>query len=482
MLRIHCFFLFWCLAYAAQAQTPVTISELPRPLYWTNQPVRFKAEPSFVRITAGAKTDLYRAPDASYQTHNAVRLMMEADPDFTFDARISHAFTQKWDGGALLLEADSLNWVKFCFEKDYTGAHRVVSVATQGFSDDNNSIALPGKSAYYRMAKKGDNVLLYCAADGKNYFLVRSLRVAPGKQWRVGLLAQSPEGKENSVSFSQLHYRARAPIDAFSNEEWVQLFNGKDLTGWDIKIMGQPLNDNYKNTFRVENGMLRVSYDEYKTFDDKYGHIYYKKPFSHYLLRATYRFLGEQTPGGAVWNVRNSGIMFHSQSAASLDFDQPFPVSLEAQFLGGLGKGERHTANLCTPGTEVEMDGKLNTSHCIDSKSKTYDGDQWVTVELLVLGDSLIRHSIDGQVVMEYAKPRIGETAPITGVDFLNAEYKKKSGTPLKSGYIALQAESHAIDFKQVELLNLKGCMNPQCEHYRTYFVEPAKCVCTKNP
>lgn len=471
---------FLLLALGSQAQHSVDLPAFPRPLNWVNQPLRFKAEAGKVLITAGPKTDVYRAPDSSYRTATAVRLMMDADPDFTLEARVNHAFAQKWDGGALFLEADSLNWVKFCFEKDYTGAHRVVSVATQGFSDDNNALALPGKTAFFKMAKKGDNVLLYCATDGKNYFLVRNLRVAPNKHWRVGLLAQSPEGKENTVTFSHLRYRARAPLDAFANEHWEQLFNGKDLQGWDIKITNRALNDNYKNTFRVENNMLRVCYDQYKTFDDKYGHLYYKKPYSHYLLRATYRFTGDQTPGGAVWNVRNSGIMVHSQSAGSLDFDQAFPVSLEMQLLGGLGKGERHTANLCTPGTEVEMNGQLNTSHCIDSRSKTYDGDQWVTVEILVLGDSLIRHNVEGQTVLEYSKPRIGESAPLTGIDFLNTEFKKKSGMPLRSGYIALQAESHAIDFKQVELLNLKGCRNPKCEHFRPYFVESAKCVCNK--
>jgi hypothetical protein len=142
-------------------------------------------------------------------------------------------------------------------------------------------------------------------------------------------------------------------------ENWVSLFNGKNLEGWDIKIAGQKINDNYKNTFRVEDSMLRIVYDDYKTFDDKYGHLYYKKPYSYYILRYQYRFRGSQTPGGETWNVRNSGVMIHSQSAKSLTINQNFPVSLEVQLLGGLGTGERHTGNLCTPGTQVHIDGKL---------------------------------------------------------------------------------------------------------------------------
>jgi hypothetical protein len=267
-------------------------------------------------------------------------------------------------------------------------------------------------------------------------------------------------------------------------EEWIQLFNGKNLENWDIKIAGHEVNDNYKNTFRVEDGMLRIVYDEYQTFDEKYGHIYYNKPFSYYKLRFEYRFTGNQTKGGASWNVRNSGIMFHSQSAQSNSKNQHFPVSLEIQTLGGLGKGERHTANLCTPGTQVYMNGKLNDNHCIDSKSKTYDGDQWVVIEAIVLGDSLIQHMMDGQVVLEYEKPIIG--GGFTGKNsswkaggFDNGdEWDKRAGTPLKEGYIALQAESHPIDFRKVELLNLKGCTDPKALNFKSYYLKSDNSEC----
>ncbi|HEY1056956.1 3-keto-disaccharide hydrolase [Emticicia fontis] len=269
-------------------------------------------------------------------------------------------------------------------------------------------------------------------------------------------------------------------------EEWQSLFNGKDLTGWDIKIAGQDLNDNYKNTFRVEDGMLRIAYDEYQEFDGKFGHLYYNQPFSYYKLRFTYRFVGNQTKGGASWNVRNSGVMLHSQSAASNSKGQDFPVSLELQLLGGLGKGERHTANLCTPGTQVYMNGKLNTQHCIDSWSKTYDGDQWVTVEALVLGDSLIQHIIDGKVVFAFEKPQVG--GGFVGKDYswkeahvddaAAQEWIKKDGTALTEGYIALQAESHPIDFKNIELLNLKGCMDPKALNFKSYYLKADNSLC----
>lgn len=267
-------------------------------------------------------------------------------------------------------------------------------------------------------------------------------------------------------------------------EDWQPLFNGKDLKGWDIKIAGHKVNDNYKNTFIVEDNMIRVNYKEYKNFTTEYGHMYYNKPFSHYRLRLKYRFTGNQVPGGASWNVRNSGIMLHSQSAASLGLDQDFPVSLEMQYLGGLNAGERTTGNLCTPGTIVDINGVTTEEHCINSTSKTYDGDQWVSAEAIVLGDSIIHHIIDGQVVLTFTNPKVGGGYVSKDHDFKaghfsnGEEWVKKDNTPLRSGYIALQAESHPIDFKDIEILNLKGCMDPKAINYKSYYQSPDKKSC----
>lgn len=265
-------------------------------------------------------------------------------------------------------------------------------------------------------------------------------------------------------------------------ENWLSLFNGKDLDGWDIKFSGHEINDNYNNTFQVEDGMIRVVYDEYEKFDDKYGHMYYEKPFSYYKIRFDYRFLGEQTPGGESWNVRNSGIMLHSQSAKSNDLHQDFPVSIEIQLLGGLGKGPRTTGNLCTPGTQVVFNDKLDFTHCISSNSKTYDGDRWVHVEAIILGDQSITHIVEKDTVLVYEKPQITtsyldddwDRYGVTSKDY----WKKISGKLLSEGYIAIQAESHAIDFKNIELLNLCGCMDKKAKNYKPYYVKEDNSLC----
>jgi len=245
-------------------------------------------------------------------------------------------------------------------------------------------------------------------------------------------------------------------------EEWISLFNGKDLTGWDIKIAGSELNNNYKNTFVVDSGILKVDYSAYEKFNNEFGHIFYKTPYSHYKLRLEYRFVGKQCPEGPGWANRNSGVMIHCQSPASIGKGQSFPVSIEVQFLGGLGDGERPTGNLCTPGTLVDFEGKPYTDHCLNSKSKTYAGDTWIKAEIVVLGDSLVQHIINGDTVITYTKTRIGggyvrKESGSAEVDLADSlEWAKKEGMPLKEGYISLQAESSPVHFRKVELLNLE--------------------------
>lgn len=238
------------------------------------------------------------------------------------------------------------------------------------------------------------------------------------------------------------------------SNKWIKLFNGKDLKDWNIKIRNHKLNENYNNTFRVEDGLLKVRYDQYDNFNELFGHIFYKKKFSAYLLVLEYRFIGEQVKGGPGWAVRNNGAMLHCQSPQSMELDQDFPISLEEQLLGGNGKAERTTANLCTPGTNVILNKNLFTTHCTNSSSKTFPGDVWVHVEALVLGDSIIKHIVETDTVLVYEKPQYD------GRDKWVIKMGLKDGGLIKEGYISFQAESHPCDFRKIELFNLQPYMN----------------------
>ena len=235
-------------------------------------------------------------------------------------------------------------------------------------------------------------------------------------------------------------------------QEWIQLFNGKDLTGWTPKIRGHELGDNYGDTFRVKDGCLVVSYDKYKPADsismdgkekpswEKFGHLFYKDSFSHYVLRVEYRFVGDQILNGPNWAFRNNGLMLHGQDPTKMLKDQKFPVSIEVQLLGGKGKRKPSTLNLCTPGTNVVMNGELFKKHCTSSSSETFLGDQWVTVEVEVRGSEVVRHKVNGKVVLEYTEPQY---------DPRDADAKRLiAGEELKisSGTISLQSESHPTE------------------------------------
>ncbi len=236
-----------------------------------------------------------------------------------------------------------------------------------------------------------------------------------------------------------------------AEENWIQLFNGKDLNNWQIKFKGHELGDNYNNTFRVEDGILHVSYENWDEWNGAFGHIFYNGEFSHYLLRVEYRFVGDQVKNGPGWAFRNNGLMIHGQPAETMELDQDFPTSIEVQLLGGSGTGERSTMNLCTPGTNVVMDSVLIEQHCINSKSKTYNGDQWVSVEVEVHGGEVIRHFVDGEEVMHYEQPQL-DPRDATYDKLLNLYGDKM----LTKGTISLQAESHSTDFRKIELLVLE--------------------------
>ncbi|HPF14224.1 MAG TPA: DUF1080 domain-containing protein [Planctomycetota bacterium] len=236
-----------------------------------------------------------------------------------------------------------------------------------------------------------------------------------------------------------------APV---AQERWVPLFNGRNLDGWQPKITGFELGDNFGQTFRVEDGLLKVRYDAYDQFDGHYGHLFFDAPFSNYDLLVEYRFVGEACPGGAGWAWRNSGVMIHSQAPQTMRVDQDFPVSIEVQTLGSTQDDQRPTANLCTPGTNVHMNGALHTQHCTNSTSPPQFDDQWVRMRVEVRGGEVIRHFVDDALVLEYTQPTL-DTRDADAAQLL------AGGQPelLTSGYLCLQSESFPVDFRRVEIL-----------------------------
>ncbi len=249
-------------------------------------------------------------------------------------------------------------------------------------------------------------------------------------------------------------------------EEWIQLFNGENLDGWIPKIRGFAAGENAYQTFRVEDGLLQVRYDQYPSFDETFGHLFYDQFFDYYKLRVVYRTVGDQVANGPGWALRNNGMMLHCQHPNNMGLNQDFPISIEVQLLGDDGSGKRSTANLCTPGTNVYYQGQFDTRHCINSTSKTYPHEEWVELEVIVMGDSIVQHIMEGEVVMEYEKLQVGGGSVS---DVLPGQ--KIDGQPLIGGLISIQAESAPFDFKTIEVLPLKGCMDPDSPNFRPYYL-----------
>lgn len=233
-------------------------------------------------------------------------------------------------------------------------------------------------------------------------------------------------------------------------EQWHSLFNGKDLSGWTIKIAKHPLNENYADTFRVEDGILKVSYDRYGKFEEQFGHLFTNQPYSHYVLRLEYKFTGEAVADAPDWAKLNSGVMIHSQSPLSMGVDQSWPASMEVQFLAAGATAGRQTANAVTPGTNLELNGKLITDHIIDSKSKLYPLDEWVAVEVEVHGNEEVIHRINGVEVIRYQHPQLDPRDD-------SAQRLLAAGAPLQLsfGHIALQAEGQPIWFRNIQIRSL---------------------------
>jgi hypothetical protein len=230
--------------------------------------------------------------------------------------------------------------------------------------------------------------------------------------------------------------------------QWISLFNGKNLEDWTVKIAGHDLNDNYRNTFRVEDGLLKVSYGQYEKFGGRFGSLFYNRKLSHYWFRAEYRFVGKQASGAPSWAYKNSGVQLHSQAPDSMRKDQEFPVSVEFDIVGGRLLGRHPTGDVCENGTRVTIDGGVLRDKCSKLSDVTIPGDEWVMILAEVQGGTRIRQIVNGILVVEYTNLTLDENDP-------DARLLVNSGgdKALTSGYISIQANSHPIEFRRIEIL-----------------------------
>ncbi|MBU6318976.1 MAG: DUF1080 domain-containing protein [Alphaproteobacteria bacterium] len=250
------------------------------------------------------------------------------------------------------------------------------------------------------------------------------------------------------------------------DNRWRPLFDGRTLEGWTPKIRGYELGENYRDTFIVRDGAIRVSYDRYSEFGSRFGHLFHETPVSAFRLRLEYRFLGDgpsDTPG---WARYNSGVMIFSQAPESMARDQGFPVSVEAQLLAADGSAPRANGNVCTPGTDIVMEGRLIKQHCINSPvaARPADG-RWILFEIEVSPSGLVTQRIDGEVSLVYSSPQLDPKADMA--DSLPLIAAAGGRLEMKGGYLSLQSEGAPIEFRNIEIMDLGTLTPPQVANAR---------------
>lgn len=250
--------------------------------------------------------------------------------------------------------------------------------------------------------------------------------------------------------------KPRTPVSAPTGQ-WVSLFNGKDLNDWTVKIAGEALNDNYRQTFRVEDGLLKVSYQQYEQFGNRFGSLFYNKKLSHYWIRAQYRFVGSAAAGAPGWTYKNSGIQLHGQSPESMRKEQEFPVAVEFDLVGSGYFGNRPTGDVCQNGTRVLIDHKPLEGQCSKLSDITIRDDRWTTALAEVDGGKLVRQIVDGGLVVEYSDLKLDKT---------NADAQRLiaggADEALTSGYISIQSNGFPIEFRSIEILPLNPSGAPE--------------------
>lgn len=238
-----------------------------------------------------------------------------------------------------------------------------------------------------------------------------------------------------------------ASPESTAESGWISLFNGKDLDGWTVKVAKHPVGENFADTFRVEDGVIKVAYDKYGKFDEQFAHLYSNLAYSRYILRLEYRFTGTAVADSPSWSKLNSGVMIHSQSPLSMRLDQLWPAAMEVQFLAEGTTAGRQTCNACTPGTNLVRGGKLTTDHIVEAVGSLSPLNEWVSVEVEVHGNDLVIHRVNGVEVLRYEHPQLDPRDP-------DAKRLLALGAPLQlsSGHIALQAESQPVWFRNIRI------------------------------
>lgn len=182
---------------------------------WVNDPAdaSFDEEHGTLTITAPGPTDWFIDPASGASTDSAPALVAPIEGDFTLSARVHVGFRATFDAGVLVVRHSPTQWAKLCFEYSPQRQPMVVSVVTNGVSDDANSTPIDGDEVYLRVSRTGAAWVFHYSEDGRLWHFVRHFRLSADAPARVGFLAQSPTGEGSTSTFGEITRTSRPPTD-----------------------------------------------------------------------------------------------------------------------------------------------------------------------------------------------------------------------------------------------------------------------------
>ncbi len=195
-------------------RTPVALAGLPAALQWTGTPDSSATVTSAgLQMTVSATTDLFCDPRGQPPVLNAPRLLFRPDRHFTLSAHVTVAFQATYDAGVLLIYQHETAWAKLCCE--YSPQHQpmIVSVVTNGRSDDANAVVLDQGRAFLRVTGLGDAFAFHYSLDGSTWQLVRYFALPQPDHVQVGFSVQAPTGSGCQADFAHIHYVAASVSD-----------------------------------------------------------------------------------------------------------------------------------------------------------------------------------------------------------------------------------------------------------------------------
>lgn len=188
----------------------VRLESLPMPLRWLLPPRSWEIAGSRLVVEAAGGTDWFADPSGeTVATLNAPALVGEVPGDFVFRARIEVGFRSAFDAGVLMVHVRDDSWAKLCFEYSPQREPMIVSVVTNGGSDDASAFTVDGDRAWVRVARLGSAFAFHASTDARTWRLVRYFALPGAVEASVGFEAQSPTGQGCVVTFDEIAFERR---------------------------------------------------------------------------------------------------------------------------------------------------------------------------------------------------------------------------------------------------------------------------------